>query len=206
MFYAVPKMVGRKLKYAHVDGTLQSRDLKEALELLAQAGVVHRIKRTSGEGLPLEASAKERQFKAAFLDVGLMQNMCGLSSDLLTSADDGFIRINEGAVAEQYVAQELLAYRDNTLAPSLFYWAREARNSNAEIDYLVPCGSGALPIEVKAGKTGTLRSMHLYLDTYPISIGVRVSQRSFNESLPILSIPFYAIRRIEALAMDILSR
>ena len=205
MFYAVPKMVGRKLKYAHVDGTLQSRDLKEALELLAQAGVVHRIKRTSGEGLPLEASAKERQFKAAFLDVGLMQNMCGLSSDLLTSADDGFIRINEGAVAEQYVAQELLAYRDNTLAPSLFYWAREARNSNAEIDYLVPCGSGALPIEVKAGKTGTLRSMHLYLDTYPISIGVRVSQRSFNESLPILSIPFYAIRRIEALAMDILT-
>lgn len=206
MFYAVPKMVGRKLKYAHVDSTLQSRDLKDALEHLEKAGVVHRIKRTSGEGLPLEANAKDKQVKTAFLDVGLMQNMCGLSSDLLTSADDDFIRVNEGAVAEQFVAQELLAYRDHTITPSLFYWAREARNSNAEIDYLVPCGSHALPIEVKAGKTGTLRSMHLFLDTYPIPVGVRISQKPINYSLPILSIPFYAIGRIDTLTKDVLSR
>jgi len=59
---------------------------------------------------------------------------------------------------------------------SLFYWAREARSSNAEIDYIIPCCSSALPIEVNAGKTGTLRSMHIYLDKCRLSAGVRISQ------------------------------
>ncbi len=196
IFFAVPKMVGNKFKYSHVDNNLQSRDLKEALELLEKAGVVYRIKQTSGKGLPLEANAKERHFKTAFLDIGLMQNICGLSSDLLISPDEDFIKVNEGAIAEQFTAQELLAYRDVYLAPSLYYWAREARSSNAEIDYLIPHGSSALPIEVKAGKTGTLRSMHIFLEQYGLSAGVRISQHYFNRTLPIISLPFYAIKGI----------
>jgi len=196
IFFAVPKMVGNKFKYSHVDNNLQSRDLKDALELLEKAGVVYRIKQTSGKGLPLEANAKERHFKTVFVDIGLMQNICGLSSDLLISPDEDFIKVNEGAIAEQFTAQELLAYRDVYLAPSLYYWAREARSSNAEIDYLIPCDSSVLPIEVKAGKTGTLRSMHIFLEQYSLSAGVRISQHYFNRSLPIISFPFYAIKRI----------
>ena len=199
IFFAVPKMIGRKFKYSHADSSMQSRDLKEALELLEKAGVVYRIKQTSGEGLPLEANAKERHFKTTFLDICLMQNICGLSSEMLISADENFIKVNEGAVAEQFTAQELLAYRDFHLVPSLFYWAREARNSNAEIDYIIPCCSSALPIEVKAGKTGTLRSMHIYLDKYRLSAGVRISQLYFNKNLPIISLPFYAIKKISQL-------
>jgi len=202
IFFAVPKMIGKKFKYSHVDSSMQSRDLKEALELLEKAGVVYRIKQTSGEGLPLEASAKERHFKTIFLDTGLMQNICGLSSEMITSADDNFIKINEGAVAEQYTAQELLAYRDYLQAPSLFYWAREARNSSAEIDYVIPCCSSALPIEVKAGKTGTLRSMHIYLEKYRLPAGIRISQLYFNNTLPIVSLPFYAIKKISQLAKE----
>ena len=196
IFFAVPKMVGNKFKYSHVDNNLQSRDLKEALELLEKAGVVYRIKQTSGNGLPLEANAKERHFKTVFVDIGLMQNICGLSSDLLISPDEDFIKVNEGAIAEQFTAQELLAYRDVYLAPSLYYWAREARSSNAEIDYLIPCGSSVLPIKVKAGKTGTLRSMHIFLEQYSLSAGVRISQHYFNRTLPIISLPFYVIKRI----------
>jgi len=196
IFFAVPKMIGRKFKYSHADSSMQSRDLKEALELLEQAGVVYRIKQTSGEGLPLEANAKEKHFKTAFLDIGLMQNICGISSDILLSPDENFIKVNEGAIAEQFTAQELLAYHDYYLVPSLYYWAREARNSNAEIDYIIPCTSSALPIEVKAGKTGTLRSMHIYLEKYHLSTGVRISQLFFNKTLPIISLTFYASKMI----------
>ncbi|MEN8265170.1 MAG: AAA family ATPase [Nitrospirota bacterium] len=199
IFFAVPKMIGKKFKYSHVDSSIQSRDLKEALELLEKAGVICRIKQTSGEGLSLEANAKERHFKTIFLDIGLMQNMCGLSSDMIISAADNFIKINEGAVAEQFTAQELLAYRDHFQAPSLFYWAREARNSSAEIDYIIPCCSSALPVEVKAGKTGTLRSMHIYLEKYRLPAGIRISQLFFNNTLPIVSFPFYAIKKISQL-------
>ncbi len=196
IFYAVPKMIGKKFKYSHVDSIMQSRDLKEALELLDKAGVVYRIKQISGEGLPLEANAKGRHFKTTFLDIGLMQNICDLSSEMLMSPDENFVKINEGAVAEQFTAQELFAYRDSYQVPSLFYWAREARNSNAEIDYIIPCCSSALPIEVKAGKTGTLRSMHIYLEKYHLPTGVRISQIFFNKNQPIISIPFYAIKQI----------
>jgi hypothetical protein len=203
IFFAVPKMIGRKFKYSHVDSSMQSRDLKEALELLEKAGVVCRIMQTSGEGLPLEANAKERHFKTIFLDIGLMQNICGLSSEVVLSAEDNFMQINEGAVAEQFTAQELLAYRDHLQAPSLFYWAREARNSSAEIDYIIPCCSSALPIEVKAGKTGTLRSMHIYLEKYRLPAGIRISQLFFNNTLPIVSLPFYAITKISQLVKEI---
>ena len=68
--------------------------------------------------------------------------------------------------AEQFVGHELLAYQDIYQEPILYYWAREARNSNAEIDYLVACQAASLPIEVKSGKTGRLHSMHIFLDKY----------------------------------------
>lgn len=191
VFYAVPRLVSTKFKYSRVDADIQSRDLKEALELLEQAGIVHRVKRTSGAGLPLEAAVKDRHFKVVFLDVGLMQNICGSTGDLLLAED--LMKINAGAVAEQFVAQELLAYQDSYQKASLYYWAREARNSSAEVDYLVACGPRVVPVEVKSGKTGTLRSMHLFLEQYTAPVGVRISTLPFHNNLPILSIPFYAI-------------
>ncbi len=194
IFSAVPKMVGKKFKYSQVDDSIHSRHLKDAVELLEKAGVVYRVLKTHGSGLPLDVNADERHFKATFLDIGLMQNICGLRSQTLMMED--FIEVNAGAVAEQFVAQELLAYRDEFEEPSLYYWAREARSSNAELDFLVPCLSYALPVEVKAGKTGTLRSMHLFLEKYPCPVGVRVSRLPFSDNVPIISVPFYGIKKI----------
>jgi hypothetical protein len=123
-----------------------------------------------------------------------MQNLCGLRSEMLTM--ENFIEVNAGAVAEQFVAQELLAYRDEFDEPSLYYWAREERSSSAEVDYLIPCFSYGLPVEVKAGKTGTLRSMHLFLEKYPCPVGVRVSSQPFSDNPPVISVPFYGIKKI----------
>ena len=199
IFYGVPKMVGRKFKYSNIDRDMQSRDLKEALILLEKAGVIFRVKHTSGNGLPLEAEAKENIFKTVFLDIGLMQNICGLSSDIFLTSNEDFIKINNGAIAEQFVAQELLNYQDHYIQPSLYYWVREAKNSNAEVDYVIPSCSKVIPIEVKSGKTGTLRSMHLYLKKADLSVGIKISQLLFDDTLPIISIPFYAIKKIPEL-------
>lgn len=195
VFYAIPKLVGNKFKYSNVDIQTQSRDLKEALELLEQAGIAYRVKRTSGEGLPLEANVKERHFKVIFLDIGLMQNICGINIETLFAED--LMGVNAGAVAEQFVGQEILAYQDKFQDASLYYWAREARNSSAEIDYLITCGSLVIPVEVKHGKTGSLRSMHLYLEKYKSPKGVRISSLPFSSSLPIISVPLYAIETLE---------
>jgi len=199
IFYGVPKMVGRKFKYSNIDIEMQSRDLKEALTLLEKAGVVYRVKHTSGNGLPLEAQSNENMFKVVFLDIGLMQNICGLGSDIYLTSLQDFIKVNDGAIAEQFVAQELLGYQDFYTQPSLYYWVREAKNSSAEVDYVIPCCSKALPIEIKSGKTGTFRSMHLFLQKAGLSVGVKISLLPFDFTLPIISIPFYAVKKIPEL-------
>ena len=199
IFYGVAKMVGKKFKYSNIDSDMQSRDLKEALILLEKAGVVFRVKHTSGNGLPLEAESKENIFKTVFLDIGLMQNICGLGSDIFLTSNEDFIKVNEGAVTEQFVAQELLNYQDCYTQPSLYYWVREAKNSSAEVDYVIPCCFKAIPVEVKSGKTGTLRSMHLYLKKANLSVGVKISLLPYDNTLPVISIPFYAIKKIPEL-------
>ncbi|MEA1927682.1 MAG: ATP-binding protein [Candidatus Auribacterota bacterium] len=191
VFSAVPRLAGRKFKYSHVDSSLRSRELKEALELLAQAGVVTLVRRTSGAGLPLEANASDRHFKVIFLDVGLMQNICGGEEEILLSED--VTKINAGAIAEQFAGQELLAYRDPYTDPALYYWARESRNSSAEVDYLLVLNRSILPVEVKSGSTGRLKSIRLFLEHYSAPAGIRFSQLPFSSCASIVSIPLYAI-------------
>jgi predicted AAA+ superfamily ATPase len=191
IFNAVPAKVGQKFMYSQVDNTIKSRDLKEALEILEMAGVVYRIKRTSGAGLPLEAGAKESYFKMIFLDIGLLHAVNGVYTDTVKSKD--FTAIYNGAVAEQFTGQEILAYHSPFSKPSLYYWVREAKNSNAELDYLIVKNSEIIPLEIKSGSKGRMKSMSLFLENYKSKTGIKISQAEFNGELPILSIPFYSI-------------
>ncbi|MBF0105712.1 MAG: ATP-binding protein [Deltaproteobacteria bacterium] len=191
IFDAAPKMAGQKFKYANVDKDTPSRELKEALELLERAGVVHKIKATSGDGLPLESGAKDKHFKTLFLDTGLMQNMCGLSGDIIQSQD--LLDVHKGAVAEQFVGQELAVAFDPYTRPKLYYWLREAKNSSAEIDYLIAQGSRIVPLEVKSGPRGKLRSLTLFMDEYKSKKAVVISQGKYKEQGNVVFLPLYGI-------------
>lgn len=151
--------VGRKVKYVNVSREDRSGDVRRAFELLAQSRMIHPVFRTAANGLPLGAERDDRHFKALFLDVGLANRLCGLD---LEGAED-LITVNEGAQAEQYVGQQLLAAGLPFDDPQLFYWSREAKNANAEVDYVISRHQEILPVEVKAGKTGTLRSLFQFL-------------------------------------------
>ena len=82
VFDAAPRMVGQRIKYSNINTDIRSRDLKNALNLLALAGIVKPIYLTKASGLPLGAQIDEQKFKLNFLDVGLMQNSCGLQGRL----------------------------------------------------------------------------------------------------------------------------
>ena len=128
----------------------------------------------------------ERKFKIAFLDVGLMQNALGVQDSIIL--DDSVMKINAGSIAEQFVAQELLACADPYADQKLHFWAREARGSNAEVDFLVEFEGMPIPIEVKAGARGSLKSMRLFLKEYPKTLlGIRYSMHEFGvaSSFPI---------------------
>jgi len=178
VFSRMPSLVGRKLKYVHIDRNEKARDLSDCVELLAMARVLHRARHSAGNGLPLAAEADDRDFKPLFLDCGLVCSALGLMLTQLQLAED-IVLVNDGALCEQFVGQHLLHQHPAYMQPDLFYWNREKRGSAAEVDYLFPSAGAVLPIEVKAGKTGSLRSLHVFVQEKRADLALR-----FNSDLP----------------------
>lgn len=197
VFLTAPKMAGRKFKYSHVDPTLQSRDIKNAVELLMDAGLIYKVKHTPARGLPLEAGSSEKKFKVVFFDTGLMQRLSGLSHEIFFSED--LAALHRGSVAEQMVGQELLAYGSRKIDGQLYFWTREERGSSAEVDYLFPLGERIFPIEVKSQSPGRLKSLRLFMKERSIPLGIRVSFLPLSYQDGILSVPFYALEYLSSL-------
>ena len=196
VFLHAARLVGRKFMYSKVDPDSRSRDLRAAVELLQRAGIVHRVCSTSGAGLPLGAEADDRHYKLVMVDVGLMQNLCGATEQLLHGDP---MRINDGAVAEQFVGQELLAHRSPYERPELFYWHRRKSSSSAEVDYLTAAAGRVIPIEVKSGKVGRLRSLAAFVERYRPPLAVRVYSGGYRRDGPVVSVPLYAVASLRAL-------
>ncbi|OPX24426.1 MAG: hypothetical protein B1H02_03510 [Candidatus Latescibacteria bacterium 4484_107] len=154
--------VGQQIKYAHLTEGYSNPTIKKAFDLLCLAQVIRKVASATPSGLPLGASASARKFKALMVDIGIMQHLCGLPVDVEYKKSD-LLSIYRGALAEQFVGQELVAAGHH----ELYYWAREARSSRAEVDFLMVLDGRIYAIEVKSGASGRLRSLHLLLQTYP---------------------------------------
>jgi len=162
VFLSVAKSIGEQLKYTRLNDGHSSQMNRKAFDLLAKAKVIHKIPACDPSGLPLGATANPKKFKASMLDIGLMQRLCQVPVELELQQEN-LLAMYRGKLAEQFVAQELLAWHSS----ELFYWSREARGSSAEVDFLVVRQGTIYPVEVKSGASGSLRSMHLMLEKYP---------------------------------------
>lgn len=197
LFEQAPLLACHPFKYSKVDPGMRSRELSVALDHLCHAGLVRRIHATHANGLPLRAEADPKKFKLLFLDLGLLQAANQVDPSSVLSGD--LVAINAGQLAEQFVGQELLAYSEPHEERHLFFWERNKTGSAAEIDYVVRIDSQIVPIEVKAGATGRLRSLHQFLSEKKRHLGVRISERPLHRENDILSIPFYAIAALPSL-------
>jgi len=161
VLFNTSQKVGEQIKYTEMADGFSGPTIKKAFHLLETARLFKKVRASSPAGIPLGASASEKKFKAIMLDIGLMANLNGLniSKEYLKS---DLLSIFRGAMAEQFVGQEILA-ATNT---DLYYWAREAAGSNAETDFLIEKLGKVMPVEVKSGKSGSLKSLHLLLETY----------------------------------------
>jgi predicted AAA+ superfamily ATPase len=199
VFYSIPKMIGGKYIYSKVDSLVKSRELKEAVELLEQAGIIHRIKLSDGSGLPLEANVKDNFFKLLFLDIGLVHAISGILSETIKEED--FTSVYKGAIAEQLVGQELIAYENSKKRTVLYYWARDARGSSAELDYLIVQNEKIIPVEVKSGAKGKMKSMFLYMEQFKPTKAYKISQAWFGDNDIIVDLPLYAINHLKSVIM-----
>ena len=112
------------------------------------------------------------------------------------------MRINDGAVAEQFVGQELLAHRSPYERPELFYWHRRKSSSSAEVDYLAAAAGRVIPVEVKSGRVGRLRSLAVFVERYRPPVAVRVYAGGFRRDGPVVSVPLYALGSLRSLLDD----
>lgn len=192
VFKAVPQQLGNKFKYTAVDPNQNSTTLRQALQLLKKAGVVHIVPHSSGQALPLSGSSNEKQFKVFYFDTGLSQR--SLNVDFKVWFKQNLEVQYKGGIAEQLVAQELIAYQNNEKPAELFHWRREAKYSNAEIDFLIAKQDKIIPIEVKSGTKGQMQSMRLFLDSHKNTpYGLKIFSNQFSTNGNINEIPFYAI-------------
>lgn len=199
VFSRASGLISQQIKYNKVDPEMRSRDLKQAIVNLSQAGIVQTVYATAASGLPLSALIHEKKFKLLFLDVGLVVRNAGLGINELMNQE--LVLINQGAIAEQFVGQELLAYQDYYDEAKLYFWCRDVKGSLAEIDYVITVDSQIIPIEVKSGSTGRMKSLHMFLTEKKLPLGIRISQLPLQYKNKILSLPFYLISELKRLVI-----
>jgi predicted AAA+ superfamily ATPase len=183
---------GGKFIYTNSDLQLSYKQAKESADLLELSKLVVRIMSCHANGIPLGGDINPKSNKFILLDTGLYLHECGLDlSDLIAKSPSDFI--NSGKLAEMLVGLELAKSADAFTDTSLFYWHREAANSTAEVDYLMQHNGAVLPIEVKAGTQGAMKSLHMLMKEKSIGLGIRTSQENLGTIGSIRIIPHYMI-------------
>ncbi len=195
VFEAVVYQSGNKFNISKASDSASHRQIKEALELLEMAGLIHRINHTAASGLPLGALINPGKYKMILFDHGIFQRILGLSlSDHLLANE--FSLINKGNLAEQFVGTELIKLQPPVSRPQLFYWHRETRGSTAEVDYILQKNDQIIPVEVKSGTQGKMQSLRILMNEKKLPGGIRVSLENFAKYENIRVYPLYAVRNL----------
>ena len=195
IFDAVIWQSGNKFTYSKAVTEANHKQIKEAVDLLILSGLVLPVTHSSANGLPLGAEANPKKRKMILLDTGIFQRLQGLNiSEILF--EDNFDVINKGAIAEQYVGLELIKASSCYRPENLYFWHREAKSSNAEVDYVVQQQYNILPIEVKSGKKGSMQSLFLFLAEKKLPVGIRFSLENYSTYENIRVFPIYAVSEL----------
>lgn len=181
----IPKSIGKKFKYSNAIPDLRVENVKRSINLLRLSRIVHFVYHTSTSKVPLQTGVNGKSFKPIFMDIGLANHILKLR----LSNIENLITGNEGDLAEQFIGQQLLSMYPQYIDAQLYYWNREKRNSEAEIDFVSEVGNTVFPIEVKTGKTGTLKSLHIYAAEKNLTTAIR-----FNLDIPTSNEIIYSIK------------
>ena len=183
----IAHQIGGKLIYSRISRDYRSAQIKEALELLRLAGLIIPVVHTAANGLPLGAETNDSYVKYMYLDSGLllsilnmdMGDISGLTQQILIGGATDLV--NKGHLTEMVAGLELLRYQQPTQRHDMYFWMRTEKNSMAEVDYLIARKMKILPIEIKAGVKGGMKSLFYFLREKNLNTGIRSSLENFGE-------------------------
>ena len=161
---------GKRIKFQNFgNSNYKSKEVSEAFRALQKALLVHLIYPSTGFQLPLQPDLKKSP-RLQVLDTGLLNYFVGIQKEILNM--DDLSNVYQGTMIEHLVGQELLAAQFSALS-TLHFWVREKKQSSAEVDYIFQHDSKLIPIEVKSGSDGALKSLHLFMDEASHKMAVR---------------------------------
>ncbi len=146
-----------------------SREMAEALRALEKALLIQLIFPQTNVTLPLMPDYKKSP-RLQVLDTGMLNYFVGIQKEIMGTQD--LNNVYNGTMIEHLIGQELLATNFSALH-HLNFWVREKKTSMAELDYIYQFEGNLIPIEVKAGAAGKLKSLHLYMDEAPHKMAIR---------------------------------
>jgi predicted AAA+ superfamily ATPase len=194
-FSSVIMQTGSKFVLSQIESQANRLQLKESLELLEQVGIIFPVVHSSSNGIPLGAQTNDKFRKYLIFDTGIFQRFLNLDlSELFLNTEISLV--NKGVIAELYTGLELIKSQPNNQASSLYYWQREKKGSQAEVDYVIELGNTIVPIEVKSGIKGKMQSLRIFMEEKKCKFGIRTSLENFARLEKINIIPLYAIGAI----------
>lgn len=199
------KYVGLQIKYEKFgESNFRSREMSEAFDVLEKAMLISRVFASASKQLPLMSNLKKSP-KLLHLDIGLVNYQAGLRTDIAMMNDIN--AVYHGQLGEQIVGQTLLAMNPHRNV-NLHYWFREQKGSTSEVDFLMVINERLIPLEVKSGKTGTLRSLHNLMDESKNDFALRIYSGNMSteritthnkKKFVLFSVPFYLLFRVHEL-------
>lgn len=195
-----PLYAGERITYEKfAESSYRSREMKEAFDILERALIVHRARPSTSTRIPIIEKLRKAP-KLFFLDVGLTNYRIGFKE--FFSSRQSLENVYQGKISEQVVAQEIIS--QTYLSPSLRFWIRE--KGLAETDLLYPFKEFVIPIEVKSGKAGKLRSLNQFMEKsdHPYAIRIYAGksridqiQLASGKVFHLYSIPYYLLPRLD---------
>lgn len=173
-----------------------SREVGEAMRTLDDAKIIRLIYPTTDTESPLKSDLRKSP-RFQFLDTGLVNHALGIQAQLLGMQD--LSNSFKGAIIPHLFTQELISLNTITNKKPNF-WVREKNQSSSEVDLVYPYKDKVIPIEIKSGAKGTLRSLHQFMDKvdHPYAIRVyggkfKIEESKTNSGTPFLlmNLPYY---------------
>ena len=179
----------KKFLYGLVREGGRAKEYETAIMWLCDCGLVYKIERVKGGGIPLKAYVDQKAFKLFVADVGLLGCMTGLSPKILLDGNDLFTEF-KGALTELYVCQQLKTLENL----SIYYYTND--RGSCEVDFVVDTGERTVPVEVKAEVNLKAKSLKTYYEKYQPEISIRTSMADYRPEEWLMNLPLYAIEEI----------
>ncbi len=191
---SIPPQLARenkKFKYAAISRNARARDYHDAVQWLADAGLVYKCLNVKAPRLPLSGYKEDNIFKLYVLDTGLLGAMLNLSARTIVEGNSLFSGYN-GAFTENYVAGALMAGRllEDVHIKELYYWSHK---SSAEVDFIIQRDDRVYPLEVKAGASRRKTSLIVYGEKYDAPVLSRATAMNFRKERNLVNYPLYAV-------------